>query len=141
MKNISKWQKGMVIAIVLILAAFYGGMIYGQNKASTATGIQNTPNFMGRGAGNRGTRVGGGVSGNIVSKDATSITVQLHDGSGSRIVFYTGETPILKSVVGSVQDLTAGESVTVMGTTNSDGSTSAQSIQIRPAQAPGAPKN
>jgi len=141
MKNIMKFKKELIVGLVFVVAAFYGGMLYGQGKISTATGTQNASNFMGRGAGNRGIRAGGGVSGDIVSKDATSITVQLRDGSGSRIVFYTASTPILKSAAGSALDLTVGESVNVIGTTNSDGSTSAQSIQLRPAQAPGAPKN
>lgn len=131
-----------IIAVLALSGSFYGGMKYDQSKSLALTG-SNTGTFSaqgrqaGFGGGNgtttRGMRgAGGGTAGNIVSKDATSITVQMRDG-GSRTVFFTAATPVLKSIAGSADDLKIGEMVTVMGTANSDGSVSAQSIQIRPA--------
>jgi hypothetical protein len=73
----------------------------------------------------------GFVFGEIIAKDDTSITIKFQDGS-SRIVFYADSTEVGKFENGSLNDLEVGKSVTVTGKTNSDGSITAQSIQIRP---------
>jgi len=117
------------IAVVIIVAlSFYLGMNYGKGqntKPSFANG-----NFQGA----RNARGGNFISGDIISKDNNSITVQLPTGSGSKIIFYSGTTQINKSASGTADDLSKGTSVSVTGTTNSDGSITAQSIQIRPAR-------
>jgi hypothetical protein len=69
------------------------------------------------------------VSGEIISQDDTSITVKLQDGS-SKIVILSGNTNINKSSEGSKSDLKTGERVTAFGTTNSDGSITAQNVSI-----------
>lgn len=131
-----------IITVLALGGSFYGGMKYDQNRNSSLVGV-NTGTFSaqgrqaGFGGGNgtttRGMRgAGSGTSGNIVAKDATSITVQMHDG-GSRMVFFTSTTPVLKSTPGSADDLKVGETISVAGISNQDGSVSAQSIQIRPA--------
>jgi hypothetical protein len=57
----------------------------------------------------------------------------MQNSSSSEIVLLSPTTQILKSVTGAASDLTVGSEVTITGTTNSDGSVSATSIQIRPA--------
>src|SRR4029077_14482427 len=92
--------------------------------------------------GARGTGGGGFVAGTLVSKDATSVTIQLGGpnasstnagATGSKIVLYNGSTQIGKFDTGTSDDLKVGDMVTVQGSTNSDGSITAQMIQIRPA--------
>lgn len=71
------------------------------------------------------------VAGEIISKDEKSVTVKLRDG-GSKIVFYYDGTKIDKFVSGNAADLEVGKNVVVSGTTNFDGSVTAQSVQVRP---------
>jgi len=124
----------IILAVVVLLVvgggAFYGGTYYDRslNKNSSANG-----NLQGL----RGTRTGvnGGnfISGSIISADSDSITLQIPNNGGSKIVFYSATTQISKFVPGTSADLAGGTNVSVTGTTNSDGSITAQSIQIRPA--------
>ena len=129
-------------------AGFYGGMKYQTTQTPTrGAGQFAGGNFAG---GNRGGGRGGGANGafgTIIAKDANSITVQLGgpnatstngDASGSKIVLYDKSTQIGKMVTGSPADLTVGQMIIANGTANSDGSITAQMIQIRPAGVGGA---
>ena len=51
------------------------------------------------------------------------------DGS-SKIVNLTSQTTISKTTTGSATDLKSGETVTAIGTTNSDGSVTAQNVLV-----------
>ena len=139
-KNISLVIGFIIVAII----AFYGGYKYASSKninSQNSNGFSrgNLPNG-GPGGGQRGTRVGGGtVFGTILSKDSNSITVQLGamgpngstTASGSKIVLYTDKTIVSKTVDGNLNDLIVGKEISVNGVANSDGSVSANSIQIR----------
>lgn len=132
-----------VIIIVVAGASFWAGKASASSKAASIPGARTgtTGNFAARGA-----RPGGmnAVFGTIIAKDATSITVKLGgpnatstngSATGTRIVLLSNSTEIGKFVTGSTSDLTAGESVSVSGSANGDGSLTADSIQIRPANA------
>ncbi|MCL5090523.1 MAG: DUF5666 domain-containing protein, partial [Patescibacteria group bacterium] len=71
------------------------------------------------------------VRGEIISSDDKSITVKLNDGS-SKIVFFSEKTEYVKSATAAKSDLKSGNTVMIMGSTNSDGSITAQNIQINP---------
>lgn len=126
----------IVIAVIVGGGAFYSGMKYAENKSvldrqqrfgqTVGTNIGGQSGFRG------GQRGGGGlVSGDIISKDSQSITIKMRDG-GSKIVFFSDSTKISKSVDGSLKDLEIGKNISANGNDNSDGSITAQSIQIRP---------
>jgi len=117
---------------------FYGGMKYAQSKPSPSNffNAQGVKQLGSQQAGARRTgmgQAGGFLSGDILSKDDKSITIKLRDGS-SKLVFYSGTTSVGKAVAGTAADLANGQQVTVAGTVNSDGSVTAQQIQIRPEQ-------
>jgi len=123
----------VIIVIVVAAAAFYGGLTYEKGKvASSFAGA-------GGGAGGRfGGRFGGGaggasgmtpVSGQIVGSGNNTITVKLSDGS-SKIVDLTSQTKINKTTQGTASDLTTGQQVTAFGSSNSDGSITAQAVSV-----------
>ncbi len=144
----------IVIAVAVVVGggAFYGGMKYAQSKAPqgrlSQTDFHNLQNLspearqqriqqLGANAGgfrggSGGNRSGGGfTAGEIISKDDKSVTVKLQDG-GSKIIFLSDSTEITKSATGALSDLEVGKNISVNGTANSDGSVTAQSIQLRP---------
>lgn len=139
-KNISKLLPVVIVAVVCGAAGFFGGTQY-QKAQTPASGNKNFANGNipgGAGQMANGTRrtgqngQGGFTNGDIISKDSQSITVKLRDGS-SKIVFYSGSTQVAKQTSGTADDLAVGSTVMVTGSTNSDGSITAQSISLRPA--------
>jgi outer membrane lipoprotein-sorting protein len=142
-------KKSTLVIWAIVIAVVFFGAGWGikssssSSAASTATAARGsyTGTFSGTVGARAGRTSGGGlVAGKIVSVDPTSISVALPNSTstsattGSTVVLYSSGTSILKSVIGSAADLTVGESVTISGATNSDGSVSANSIQIRPTQ-------
>ena len=144
---------GLVVGFVVVaLVFFFIGSSYGKGQAMVAGNNigqnqgQNTGNFARGAGGQRGMRAGGGnVFGKVIAKDANSITVELNTpmgqnaagatanaGTGSKIVFYTDKTTVMKTTDGTMADIAIGKNVTVQGTANPDGSVNAQNISIRP---------
>jgi hypothetical protein len=118
-----------IVAILFAAGGFFGGIKYQQTKTP-----QFTRGQFGNTNGQARNRAGSGVvNGTIHSVDATTMTVKLPDNS-SKIVILSGTTTFAKSAQGAITDLTVGERVNAFGTTNADGSITAQSIQINPPQ-------
>jgi hypothetical protein len=126
----------IVVAVVIAGGAFYGGMRYAAAKRATAfaarggNGSSTFPGGFGRG-GMRGMGSGFAV-GDVISKDPTGITIKLPNGS-SEIVLTSSSTTVMKAAPGTLDDVQTGNTVSVQGTMNADGSVTAQSIQLRPA--------
>ncbi len=97
-KIISVIVGGILVAGI----AFYAGDKVGGAHAQT-TGGRGMFSSQGGFGGMRGMRGGNFASGDIISKDSTSITVKLQDG-GSKIIFFATSTPISKSVSGEQCD-------------------------------------
>jgi hypothetical protein len=132
----------IAIAIVIGVGGFFAGMKYQQTKQPSFTrngantfmmgGAQNGQGAINGQTRTGGARMGGGqVMGDILSQDATSITVKLQDGS-SKIVLFNDKTTINKAEAASTADLKTGEKVAVFGQTNTDGSVTATNIQLNP---------
>ncbi len=131
-----------VIVIVVGAGSFYGGMKYDQSKTASArsqrvgqfTGQGAAANLAGRfggaGAGRNAANGSAFASGQIVQVGANSITVQMSDGS-SKVILFSGSTQINKEATGSATDLATGKTITIQGDSNSDGSITAKTIQVR----------
>ncbi len=121
---------GLVIVLLLAVGggSFYAGIKYqaGKNSVNFSQGQQGA--FRQRVGQNQNVR---SVRGEILNVDEKSMTVKLADGS-SKIVLLSGNTSINKATEGVKEDLKAGEKVAVFGNENSDGSVTAQSIQLNP---------
>ena len=62
-----------------------------------------------------------------------SITVKLSNGS-TEIVVLSASTAFMQSTKAALSDVKTGDTVNVVGTANSDGSVTAQQVQINPPQ-------
>ncbi len=141
----------VVIGVIALTLGFFGGLQYGNYQRiqmMRSGGAQFFTEQGGAGGGFGGRMMGGqqGAGGNrmmgrtggsrpiygqIVSQDDKSITVKLNDGS-SKIVILSVTTSINKASAATVQDLKTGDTVAVFGTTNNDGSVTAQNVQLNP---------
>lgn len=132
----------LVLLIVVGVGAFFGGTKYQQSKTasqfSQRTGLNSA---VGQGMA-RGTGAGTGQAnrqgnnfrqtiGDIINSDDKSITVKLADGS-SKIVLLSDTTVINQSTSATKADLKTGTKVAVVGSQNTDGSITGQTININP---------
>ncbi|MEI6345943.1 MAG: hypothetical protein WCO79_01805 [bacterium] len=130
-------------AVIIAALAFYAGLSYGKRSSSVIATTGQGTNFSARtggagfagggttAGGRRAVAGGGFATGEVLSKDASGVTLKLQDG-GTKIIFIATSTQVMKATIGSLADLAVGTNVTIMGTTNSDGSIAAKSVQIRP---------
>ena len=122
----------VIIVVVVGALAFYGGTQYQLSKQSAGRSFAAGQFGAGRtGTGTRRTGNGQPVSGEILNIDSSSLTVKLVDGS-SRIVLLTDKTIFNKTATVDKSELKVGDKVGVFGTTNTDGSVSAQNVQLNP---------
>ena len=132
----------LVLSIVLSLGVgFFVGSKFKQDQKPEFTN-QFSPRYrdlLGREkqgqdkAGPKGSVMRGSrpVVGEITASDGKSLTVEMNDGS-SKIVLVSSSTSITKAQSADTNSLKIGEKISVFGTQNPDGSTTAQSIQLNP---------
>lgn len=133
-------KNNLIIAAVFALivggvAGFFGGIQYQKSQRFQAfqlNGQATQPNGSGNFRAGQGARNGFvPITGEIIESDDKSITVKLEDGS-SKIVLLSKDTSISKSDNVSVSELKKGERVAAFGTQNTDGTITAQNIQLNP---------
>ena len=134
-------NKNQVIGGVVALAvvgggAFYGGITYAKGQTpQRGQFAAGNGQFFARTGGMGGRTAGGFTAGKVLSISGDSMTIQSQQSSSTEIVLLSNSTQIEKTVSGTQSDLTTGTNVVVTGSSNSDGSITAQSVQIRPAGA------
>ncbi|MBP9817175.1 hypothetical protein KBC75_00275 [Candidatus Shapirobacteria bacterium] len=130
----------VLVAVIFGAGGFFGGMKYQQSKAPNfnfgdrAGMVGQFGNRQGGGMGQNGTqarRMGGQTYGDILSLDDKTMTVKMADGS-SKIILLSDSTSFNKEATGTKTDLKVGDKVGVFGQSNTDGSISAQMVQINP---------
>lgn len=125
---------GIVGACVIAGGSFFVGIKYQESQQSSFNQL-----FRFQDGGMRQRQAGSGVnrsgfrpvSGEVLSVDASSVTVQLPDES-SKIIFVSEKTEISKAEKATKVDIKKGDKVAVFGTENADGSITAQNIQLNP---------
>lgn len=121
----------VIVALISLGIGFFGGIQY--QKSQRPTGFSNrTQEGVPSGSGiPGGDRMGGRgdqpVSGEITSIDDESITVKTQDG-GSKIITISSSTKINIAKEGAISDLAEGDTVMIIGITNTDGTVSATSV-------------
>ncbi|MBI3366356.1 hypothetical protein HY041_01875 [Candidatus Roizmanbacteria bacterium] len=125
-----------VILIVGVLS-FFGGIKYQEDKGGKLPNQQSGINTGGQQRSQFGQRRGSNngifrpTVEEIVGTDNTSITVKMQDGS-TKIILITNKTTVNKVEQAAKSDLKTGERIAVFGQENSDGSVTAQTIQLNP---------
>lgn len=120
---------------------FYAGDQYAAKNRGGAGNLAGRFNRNG-GQGFFGGSGGSGmtaVRGQVVKTDNQSITVEEPNGS-SKVVLLNGAN-FDKTVSASASDVTTGSEVLVIGKADSDGSMTAQTVQLNPTMRPGGAPN
>lgn len=99
-----------------------------RNGMGTANGQRFVPNNGQTNVQNKGMSAGG-VEGEIISQDDKSITIKISDGS-TKIILFSESTSYLINSPSKKENLKSGVKVSVFGKTNSDGSLTADRIQL-----------
>lgn len=135
----------IVIPVVVAIVAVVGGFIIGvkyqefefaKSMQNRFPGMRNVGGEMGtntnRLANGRDQQMGfRGTNGEVIKRDATSMTVKMGDGS-SKLVLISDSTKVTTSAETDIKDVMVGSKVVVVGSTNPDGSITAQNIQLNP---------
>lgn len=129
---------GIVVLLLVAGAGFYGGTVYGKNQAQATLAARRQGAFPGAGingqpAGQQGAngRTGGMLFGQIKEIGANVLTVTDNNGKETKVAV-TDTTLIEKQASVKLTDLTQGETVMVSGSTGTDGTLTARSVQVAP---------
>jgi len=128
----------IVVGLVAGGGGFFAGTKYQASKQPTVNGQFGSRQTNGTGTAQTNQRTAGGTqtrqmggffNGEVTSKDAQTLTIKLTDGS-SKIVVLSGSTSYLETSPSTLDNVAVGDSVTVTGQTNADGSVTANTISL-----------
>src|SRR5215467_15583726 len=120
--------------LLIVLVGFIGGVVvekhWGTVNGQGATASSPSGGPFGNG-GTGGPQAGGAASGTVKMVDGTTVYVTTASGEVV-IVKTTNTTTVNAETAGAVKDLKVGDSVTITGTTATDGSMTATQIVQNP---------
>lgn len=138
-KNLNK-KTIVIIAAALIVISGITGFLVGKNTAKpkfnkNQIGLNGQfpgNNFSGGSRMTRGGNFGstGMFQGEVLSKDASGITLKLNDGD-SKVIIVPESANVYKMGKAAINDIEVGQSVSISGKQNEDGSVECRSIQIQ----------
>jgi hypothetical protein len=135
-QKIKKVALPLVLVLVVGAGTFYLGTFYQKARTAATMGMRGQFGNLQRPDGADGLQrrffdqqQGRPFTGEIIAKDEKSITIKLRDGS-SKIIMLPDKATIRKFTDGTKDDLKQGEQVFVTGEENSDGSVTANTVQI-----------
>jgi hypothetical protein len=140
--NRTVWIILGIVALLLVAGgSFYGGTLYGKNQAQTALAARRQGAFAGAGengqftgqpgANARAGAQGGMLFGQIEEIGDGVLTVTDNNGKQTKVTV-TDTTLIEKQASVKLTDLAQGETVMVSGSTGTDGTITARSVQVAP---------
>ena len=121
-----------IVWLVIAIVALGGGFFWGKASGAATRAAGFVGAYSSSTRSRSGAAGGGVVTGTIATMGSSSITLQLANGN-SEVVFYSTSTPVSEPTTVSANTLKVGTTIMVGGTSNSDGSLTAQTIQVRPA--------
>ena len=139
MKRIVWIILGIVVLLLVAGGSFYGGTLYGKSQAQTAFTARRPGGFgdaNGAGQGLPGANAraggqGGMLFGQIEEIGDGVLTVTDNNGKQTKVTV-TDTTLIEKQASVKLTDLAQGETVMVSGSTGTDGTITARSVQVAP---------
>ncbi len=120
--------------------AFGGGVLYGRETAdppkapavvTTAAGGGAASGLTSSGAGGLRTGAGGGIAGVVEKVEGNTVTIRTQQGTTN--VLLAADTELRQTAGAQVTDLKAGQTITVTGAGNADGTYQARTVTIAPA--------
>lgn len=125
-----RWITPALALVAAVTIGLFGGILIGHNgsSASRASGTR-TGTFPGGGGagGGAGGGSGGFTAGTIASIDGDTITLTLADGSTVKVTT-SSTTTVTKTDTGTLSDLAKGDTVSVIGATDSNGAVTATTV-------------
>lgn len=142
MKNQNMIVACTVTAVVAGSIGFFGNNLYQQSQRNSR--FPQMENRTGNGQNNFGTNRqvngsiqpgmmgrGGALNGEVTAKDNKTLTIKLSDGS-SKIVILSDNTTYRTSTETTQDKVEIGTKIAAFGTTSTDGTTVATSIEVNP---------
>lgn len=128
----------LALAIVLAIALAGGGFVAGMTVGSSRAEAPATPSAGGRGGPGAairqapGAQQGRTLNGQVLNVGEGTLTIQLGQEQGSRIVLVAPSTRVVRTTETDValRDLRPGDRVTVVGQENTDGTVNAQAVVV-----------
>ena len=122
----------LIVAVLGLGGGFFGGMQYQKSKQPAfPKGVgqltRGNFNFNGRVR----TAGGNGVRGEVTAVNGSTVTIKLANG-GSQIIVLSSSTTYNKTATASVSDVVVGQTIMAAGTSNSDGSVTATTVDVNP---------